>query len=124
MELVGSLPSSQILVASYGPGRFKVGEYEYSCSILLFQNNVFQLDIQSLSQLNLTVLERVFLANPKLDVVLVGYGVSGGQLDGQLVNAFRSATIGFDVMNTGAACRTYNVLSLEERKVAAVLFPL
>ena len=124
MELVSSLASEQALVESYGPGQFKIAGHVYPCSILLFPGSVFQLDIESIDQLNETVLERVFLANPKLDILLVGYGLSKGQVDCQLSNALRNAAIGFDIMNTGAACRTYNVLALEERRVAAVLIPL
>ena len=124
MELVSASGSEQPLVASYGPGQFKITEHVYPCSILLFPGGVFQLDIESIDQLNETVLERVFLANPKLDILLIGYGLSKGQVDCQLSNALRNAAIGFDIMNTGAACRTYNVLALEERRVAAVLIPL
>ena len=124
MELVSSPASEQALVQAYGPGQFKIGEQVYPRSILLFSGGVFQLDIESIDQLNETVLERVFLANPKLDILLVGYGLSKGQVDCQLSNALRNAAIGFDIMNTGAACRTYNVLALEERRVAAVVIPL
>ena len=93
----------------------------YPCSILLFPSGVFQLDIKSIDQLNETVLERVFLASPKLDILLVGYGLSKGQVDCRLSNALRNAAIGFDIMNTGAACRTFNVLLGEDRKIAAAL---
>ena len=124
MELVSSSASAQALVQSYGPGHFKIGVQVSPCSILLFPSGVFQLDIKSIDQLNESVLERVFLAGPKLDILLVGYGLSKGQLDCQLSNALRNAAIGFDIMNTGAACRTYNVLALEERRVAAVVIPL
>ena len=124
MELVSSSASEKALVESYGPGQCKIAGHWYPCSILLFPGGVFQLDIESIDQLNETVLERVFLANPKLDILLVGYGLSKGQVDCQLSNALRNAAIGFDIMNTGAACRTYNVLALEERRVAAVLMPL
>ena len=124
MELVSSSASEKALVEAYGPGQFKIAGHVYQCSILLFPGGVFQLDIESIDQLNETVLGRVFLTNPKLDILLVGYGFSKGQVDCQLSNALRNAAIGFDIMNTGAACRTYNVLALEERRVAAVLIPL
>lgn len=121
---MGSPPSDRTLVASYGVGQFKIGEQVYSRSILVLHNIVFELDIDNVTQLTEKVLERVFLASPKLDVLLVGYGASKGRVDRQLSDALRNAAIGFDVMNTGAACRTYNVLALEERQVAAVLIPL
>jgi len=124
MELVGLSDPGQKLVVSYGTGQFKVGEHLYMHSILLLRNNVFYLDIENVNQLTESVLERVFLASPKLDVLLIGYGVGKGRVNCQLTNALHNKAIGFDVMNTGAACRTYNVLALEERQVAAVLIPL
>ncbi len=39
----------------------------------------------------------------------------------EILAAFSQARIGFDVMDTGAACRTYNVLMSEGRNVAAAL---
>ncbi len=41
--------------------------------------------------------------------------------DPRIMAAFSQARIGFDVMDTGAACRTYNVLMSEGRRVAAAL---
>jgi uncharacterized protein len=36
---------------------------------------------------------------------------------------FLKSGIGFEVMNTGAACRTFNVLVSEQRRVVALLIP-
>ena len=41
--------------------------------------------------------------------------------DARILAAFSQARIGFEVMDTGAACRTYNVLMSEGRIVAAAL---
>ena len=45
-------------------------------------------------------------------------------LPSKLQAALRAMGFGIDVMETGAACRTYNVLVGEERRVAAALLPL
>ncbi len=42
----------------------------------------------------------------------------------QIRDALKAAAITIEAMDTGAACRTYNVLLTEERRVAAALFPV
>ena len=45
-------------------------------------------------------------------------------LPSKLQTGLRAMGFGIDVMDTGAACRTYNVLIGEERRVAAALLPV
>ena len=79
---------------------------------------------RDLEDLNESLLSDLLHACPKVDVFLIGWGRYQGQLNMGLNKALREAGIGVDVMNCGAACRTYNVLVLEGRQVAAALFPL
>ena len=58
------------------------------------------------------------------DVFLFGSGAQMAFLPKELKNDLRSKGIAFDVMDTGAACRTYNVLMAEGRRVTAVLIPV
>lgn len=55
------------------------------------------------------------------EVVLLGTGERLRFPDGAVQRRFLEARIGFEVMDTAAACRTYNVLMMEGRRVAAVL---
>ena len=57
-------------------------------------------------------------------ILLVGCGKNPGKLDEVLKESLRLAKIVTDVMTTGAACRTYNVLVAEDRRVAAALIAL
>ena len=54
-------------------------------------------------------------------LVLVGTGVRQVFPPPEFGAQFLSAGIGFEVMDTGAACRTFNVLVTEERRVVALL---
>lgn len=58
------------------------------------------------------------------DVVLIGTGSQPLRLPAELMMAFFRRNIGVEVMTTAAACRTFNVLALEERRVAAALIPV
>ncbi|QIE54543.1 hypothetical protein G5B40_03280 [Pikeienuella piscinae] len=56
-----------------------------------------------------------------IDVLLVGMGTEIAFLDAGARSALEAAGIGVEVMSTGSACRTYNVLLSEGRRVAAAL---
>ena len=57
----------------------------------------------------------------KPELVVFGSGPAFRFPDARIMAAFSAARIGFDVMDTPAACRTYNVLMSEGRNVAAAL---
>jgi uncharacterized protein len=56
-----------------------------------------------------------------IDLLLVGTGLDVVPVSEALRRPFREARIGLDVMQTGAAARTFNVLLAENRRVAAAL---
>lgn len=60
-------------------------------------------------------------ADPPVEILLVGCGKRLVPLAPALKAALRERGIGADPMDTGAACRTYNVLMAEGRRVAAAL---
>lgn len=55
------------------------------------------------------------------EVVLLGTGERLRFPDSAVQRRFLEAGVGFEVMDTAAACRTYNVLMMEGRRVAAAL---
>lgn len=59
-----------------------------------------------------------------IDVVFVGTGSEIAHVPADLRAAVENAGIGLEVMNTPAACRTYNVLIGEGRRVAAAVLPV
>jgi len=61
------------------------------------------------------------LAALKPEVVLLGTGAKIRFPHPRLTSALSQARIGVEVMDNQAACRTYNILMAEERKVAAAL---
>ncbi len=56
-----------------------------------------------------------------IELVLLGSGQKLKFLPKQWLTAFHNAKLGFETMDTPAACRTYNILAGEGRKVAALL---
>lgn len=60
----------------------------------------------------------------RIDVLFVGTGAEIAHVPPAFRASLEDAGIGVEVMNTPAACRTYNVLLSEGRRVAAALFPV
>ena len=61
------------------------------------------------------------LAKLDLEVVLLGTGATLRFPRPQVTRPLVEARIGFEVMDAQAACRTYNILAAEGRRVAAAL---
>ena len=69
----------------------------------------------------LTAADFAFLENLKVEIVLLGTGARQRFPHPRLTAALARAGVGLEVMDLQAACRTYNILVAEERKVAAAL---
>jgi uncharacterized protein len=59
-----------------------------------------------------------------MEVALLGTGASQQFPQDDLVARFAARGIGLEIMDTAAACRTYNILMAEGRTVAAMLLPI
>ncbi len=58
------------------------------------------------------------------ELVIIGTGAKSAFPPRELMFAFARLGVGFELMDTAAAARTFNVLAGEGRRVAAVLYPL
>lgn len=59
-----------------------------------------------------------------VDVIFVGTGADIAHIPTALRSALEEAGLGVEAMNSPAACRTFNVLLSEGRRVAAALLPV
>ncbi|MEM8793667.1 MAG: Mth938-like domain-containing protein [Pseudomonadota bacterium] len=108
--------SGQPPVDGYGPGGFRVaGEWHESSLILLPSA------IHSISEISEETLAPLIAAGGEVDVVLIGQGAEIAPLPAAIRNAIEASGPGVEIMSTPSACRTYNVLLAEDRRVAAVL---
>jgi uncharacterized protein len=107
-------------IDGYGPGGFRVAGAVHRGPLGLLPEGVVPWDgLPDLSPF----LERV----AAFDVLLVGVGASLGPLAegfGDMRLAVEAAGAGVEAIATPSACRTYNVLLGEGRRVAAALMPI
>lgn len=125
MDVTPLIRNDAQVIQSYSDGKFRVSGQIYDTAIIVTSNSTFNWSKSAKTVAGLSVkdFDQVFEISDKIDVFLLGCGASMAFLSQELRNALKERGISVDVMDTGAACRTYNVLMAEGRRVAAVLFP-
>lgn len=109
------------LIRGYKPGEVRVGEQVlHGNCIVTADALITDWNAPDPEHLEASHLEVIFELRPEL--VLLGTGSTQRFPPAAVRNAFFSRRIGLETMDLGAACRTYNILVQEERKVAAALF--
>jgi uncharacterized protein len=119
-----AVPPDRQLVQGYGPGRFRIAGEIYESSILLFPDRVLPWPVADIAAVTADTLGPVFEAEPRVELILLGCGARMAPVPSSLRVALKDAGIVVEPMDTGAACRTYNVLMAEDRRVAAALIAL
>jgi len=109
------------LVRAYSASGIRIGELELHSSCLVTAEEVIgDWEPQRLSELSVGHLERIYALRP--EVVLVGTGMSQQFAPYAIRASFAEHGIGIESMDLGAACRTFNILVQEDRRVVAALF--
>lgn len=112
--------SAKFQIRSYRPGQITVNTDIYTQAILLDSQHL-RIWTPTLSTLSSIDWQPVLALNPK--IVLIGTGPDTVWLQPALLQPLIDQQIGYEIMNTGAACRTFTILTSDERRVCAVLYP-
>lgn len=108
------------IIQRYEPGKIVVNDKTYTQSLIISAKQLIDdWQPQSISQLENTHLDAILEMSP--EIVLLGTGKLLQFPEPSLLAIFASRNIGVEVMDTGAACRTFRVLVAEGRKAAAAL---
>ena len=114
-------PSHANLVRSYSETELRIGAQRVQRSCLVTASRLItDWPPASFDELAPAHLEAIFALTPEL--VLLGTGPTQRFADAAVRAEFLRRGIGLEVMQLGAACRTFNVLLQEERRVVAALF--
>ena len=119
MKLHADAPTALNTVTAYGPGFIEINKVRHVSAVLLTPDRVEPWAVASFEALDAADFERLRALDP--EVALLGTGARQRFPPPRLSRALREARIGLEVMTAAAACRTYNILMAEGRKVAAAL---
>ena len=120
MRFARDSSSTSHIIRGYGTGELRIDEDTYRVTVIVSASTVLPLpDVRDVNNLAEFDPARILALDPEL--VLLGTGPRQIFPAAAFRARFLSAGIGFEVMDTGAACRTFNVLVAEQRRVAALL---
>jgi uncharacterized protein len=120
MELTPVNPSDRQVIESYGARGFRVTGIAYTRPILVFPDSTLNWSVGTIDAVTFETLRPV-VERGGTEILLLGCGARMVPVPQTLRQALRAVGIGLEPMDTGAACRTYNVLLAEDRRVAAAL---
>jgi uncharacterized protein len=108
------------LFTGYGAGYVAVNHVRYETHLIVLPDSIIQ-DWNVPGFAGLTVQHFEHLVSLKPEIVLLGTGATLRFPPSAVSRCLAASHIGLEAMDTNAACRTYNILSAEGRKVLAAL---
>ena len=121
MDVTPLLSKGQQMLGGYGGGGFKINNEHIPGSRLLLPDENHAWPVTAPQEITLESLAVVAARAGTLDLLIIGSGKSMSLLPHDIREFFRERAIAVEIMDTGAACRTYNILLSEGRRVAAAL---
>ncbi len=119
MKIQAERPQGQNVVTAYGPGFVTINAQTHHDSLIIGHDRVLlHWPVKSVSELNVTDLSGL---EKNCDVILLGTGLRQVFPPRAILTSLMRDRIGIEVMDTAAACRTYNILLAEGRAVIAAL---
>ena len=116
----GYLPE-QVPIDVYGNGGFRFADMSHRGSLLCLPSGLHAWQVEEGRTFETADFEKVMAEAESIKFLLVGTGLSIRPLPAAVRAMFREAGISCDPMSTGAAIRTYNIMLVEKRPVAAAL---
>jgi uncharacterized protein len=109
---------------AYGEGGFRLRGQRFEGSILVTPRGLYPWHAATIDEATPESLHALAEAAGSFDFFLVGCGAAIAPLPAPVAEFLRGEGVNPDLMDTGAACRTYNFLLAENRRVAAALIAI
>jgi uncharacterized protein len=119
MELSAVSPAGRQIIERYAASGFRVSGVVYQGPVLVFPDRTIQWPEAALTAESLAPV----IEHGGIELLLLGVGRRIVPVGASLRASLKAGGVALEVMDTGAACRTYNVLLAEDRRVAAALLP-
>tara|TARA_Y100000746_G_C15171253_1_gene313266 strand:- start:89 stop:472 length:384 start_codon:yes stop_codon:yes gene_type:complete len=124
LDVSPALSLDKQYIQSYSDTGFKVSDKIYNTPILVFPESTEKWILCKENEFAIKSFNRLLDLRNKPEILLLGCGSEAKIVPEEIRDIMRNQGIVVEPMGTGAACRTFNVLVLEERNVAAALLPV
>lgn len=120
LDITPATPAGAQVIQGYGDGGFRVGGVRHQGSLIVLAQRVMPWSVREPAAIAAEAL-LALLAGEPLDLLLIGCGPKFLAPPAGLRAAVKAKGLALEWMDTGAACRTFNVLLGEDRRAAAAL---
>lgn len=124
LDITPVVPAGRQLIGGYGDGGFSIAGIRHAGAVLVFAETTVAWDAPAPDALGVAALAPVTAAARPGDILLIGCGPSFVPPPKGLRGELKALGLVLEWMDTGAACRTFNVLLGEGRPVMAALLPV
>jgi uncharacterized protein len=123
MDVTPVIPAGRQYIEGYGAGRFRISGVVHDGPVLVLRDRTVSWSVGAIADLTADSLAPIIEAGT-VSVLLLGCGPRMALVPAAVRERVRAVGIVIEPMDTGSACRTYNVLLAEDRQVAAALIPI
>ncbi len=123
MDITPLVPEGRHVIESYGDDGFRINGERHTGPVIVWPEGVVAWEVSGIATAGIETLNAMFSAEPPIEILLIGSGAAFEMAPAVLRQALGARSVALESMDTGAACRTYNVLMAEDRRVAAALIP-
>ena len=121
MDLTPLKSGEKTMIQAYGDGGFRISGRRFTGAVMVFEDRVFGVALEDIATIAAADFQPLEEAADEIEILLLGCGEKAGVLSPEHRARLKGAGISAEVMGTGAACRTFNLLQAEGRRVAALL---
>ena len=122
-DLTPPVPQGRQIIEGYGPSHFRVNGEIREGAILVLPTETHRWSVARFEDVTAESLQPIVAVAAEVDLLLLGTGKQLRPPPAGLRAALKVVGVALEPMDSGAACRTYNVLMAEGRRVAAALLP-
>jgi uncharacterized protein len=121
LDITPAAPAGRPLIQAYGNGGFRIGGTHYRGSCIVLRASAVPWPVTLFDRITLDSLAAITEPAHRVRFLLIGCGRTGATPLAPVAAGLAARGISSEWMDTGAACRTFNVLAIEDRDVAAAL---
>lgn len=122
MDVTPLAPAGSQIINGYGDGGFRIAGKRWEGSVLVTAGTTLPQDLSDVAALDVAALTATLASSADpVSLLLLGCGRRIQSPPSRLRAALKAQGVGLELMDTGAACRTFNVLLVEGRQVAALM---
>jgi uncharacterized protein len=121
LDITPVTPEGRQAIQRYGDGGFRIAGTRYTGSVLVMTEETMLWPVTQVAEINIDNLWPLFEKSAKPGIILIGCGPKFLTPPKELRLEMKEKGAILEWMDTGAACRTFNVLLTEERQVVAAL---